>query len=298
MEQFLFKSETFFRLWGKRWGSRRASSLWARRRTMGNRSKWRVPEFPIASPRKLLFDIHTGSRKKGQRKIWALNGQQTNSGVFRGNLAQLWNEVMLKSGNKYRPAVKNGHSKKKKLKFRVAFLFHDCNKNSLLLWDFLSGFLAKLKWWTTLTYIITNCYNISALSLDLHIYPVWFQPFPMLNIKKDSWTKHLFFFLSLQQQIGLKKQIVIASRSLWSIRPAIIQIKILYCVSTFEGTWKVQFGKILLNLFPKFLSSHCLVASQPLASRSQPPMKLSKGQQSLKAIFLPHDCPAFCGLWC
>ena len=82
MEQFLFKSETFFRLWGKRWGSRRASSLWARRRTMGNRSKWRVPELPIASPRKLLFDIHTGSRKKGQRKMWGLNGQQTNSGVW------------------------------------------------------------------------------------------------------------------------------------------------------------------------------------------------------------------------
>ena len=66
--------------------------------------------------RTALWYIHTGSRKEGQRKMWGLNGQQTNSGVFRGNLAQLWNEVMLKSGNKYRPAVKNGHSKKKKLK--------------------------------------------------------------------------------------------------------------------------------------------------------------------------------------
>ena len=89
---------------------------------------------------------------------------------------------------------------------------------------------------------------------------------PNAQHKERQLDKTFVFFLSLQQQIGLKTQIVIASRSLWSIRPAIIQIKILYCVSTFEGTWKVQFGKILLNLFPKFLSSHCLVASQPLAS--------------------------------
>ena len=186
-----------FSLWGKRWGSRRASSLWARRRTMGNRSKWRVPELPIAaSQRKLLFDIHTGSRKKGQRKMWGLNGQQTNSGVTLLNCEMKWcSRAETNTDQLWKINIRRKNWRL--VKFRVAFLFHDCNKNSLLLWDFLSGFLAKLKWWTTLTYIITNCYNISALSLDLHIYPVWFQPFPMLNIKKDSWTKHLFFFSCL-----------------------------------------------------------------------------------------------------
>ena len=185
--------------------------------------------------------------------MWGLNGQQTNSGVTLLNCEMKWcSRAETNTDQLWKMDIRR-RKNWRLVKFRVAILFHDCNKNSLLLWDFLSGFLAKLKWWTTLTYIITNCYNISALSLDLHIYPVWFQP--NAQHKERQLDKTFVFFLSLQQQIGLKTQIVIASRSLWSIRPAIIQIKILYCVSTFEGTWKVQFGKILLNLFPKFLAS-------------------------------------------
>ena len=236
---------------------------------MGNRSKWRVPEFPIASPRKLLFDIHTGSRKKGQRKMWGLNGQQTNSGVFRGNLAQLWNEVMLKSEKKYRPAVKNGHSKKKKLK---AGKVSSCLFVPWLQQKFPPA-LGFLIWFSSkiemVNYVDVYYYKLlqhfCSILRPSHL-PSLIPTIPNAQHKERQLDKTFVFFLSLQQQIGLKTQIVIASRSLWSIRPAIIQIKILYCVSTFEGTWKVQFGKILLNLFPKFLSSHCLVASQPLAS--------------------------------
>ena len=131
--------------------------------------------------------------------MWGLNGQQTNSGVSGVTLLNCEMKWCSRAETNTDQLWKMDIRRRKNwrlVKFQVAFLFHDCNKNSLLLWDFLSGFLAKLKWWTTLTYIITNCYNISALSLDLHIYPVWFQPFPMLNIKKDSWTKHLFFSVS------------------------------------------------------------------------------------------------------
>ena len=83
MEQFLFKSQNFsgceekggeveeqavFEQEGEQWETDQSEECLSR-------------EFPIASQRKLLFDIHTGSRKKGQRKMWGLNGQQTNSGV-------------------------------------------------------------------------------------------------------------------------------------------------------------------------------------------------------------------------
>ena len=188
---------------------------------------------------------------------------------FRGNLAQLWNEVMLKSGKKYRPAVKNGHSKKKKLKagkVSSCLFVPGLQRKFPPALGFLIWFSSKIE---MVNYVDVYYYKLlqhfCSILRPSHL-PSLIPTIPNAQHKERQLDKTFVFFLSLQQQIGLKTQIVIASRSLWSIRPAIIQIKILYCVSTFEGTWKVQFGKILLNLFPKFLSSHCLVASQPLAS--------------------------------
>ena len=201
--------------------------------------------------------------------MWGLNGQQTNSGVSGVTLLNCEMKWCSRAETNTDQLWKMDIRRRKNwrlVKFRVAFFVPWLQQKFPPALGFLIWFSSKIE---MVNYVDVYYYKLlqhfCSILRPSHL-PSLIPTIPNAQHKERQLDKTFVFFLSLQQQIGLKTQIVIASRSLWSIRPAIIQIKILYCVSTFEGTWKVQFGKFLLNLFPKFLSSHCLVASQPLAS--------------------------------
>ena len=162
----------------------------------------------------LIFDIHTGSRMKEQRKtpqgyygVW----MKTNK-LFWGPPCSIVKKVMLKRGRYGRPAVKNRRSRSLlEEKFKtwagkvsslclcsiiatksssvlllpwICVLY--CNGVQLIFLIWFSSKIETVKYVDVYYYKLLHC-SITALSLDSHL-PSFIPTIPNAQLKKDSWS--------------------------------------------------------------------------------------------------------------